>query len=811
MSLITTSIILCCNRNTYIKRNKENITIPSNHTNYKNYKSNLSKEKEEEDVLLQINILKTVKTENHTMFKNYRKILDHTIHYTKNKNSRIKNANLSIVKEINNLNNMYNIINIHPYNYLLFFRIHNYTLPNIYLKNKNQTSSINNIQTDTNRLNELRPNINNIIFKSEEVVLGAKSVTSLISSSKLLIFSKINKNYSCLYYFSNYLNNLIILNKFSNKYDSISNNLIPKNKFIDKSKIGIKKKPTTTTSNLTNKTSVLACETYNPYAITLFLAGFGTISMVIIGVIIKRKIARDKKIKKKFKNSDGARDITKKQKKRIDKISTTEEIPLTSIQPVKNNDIDFTTYFLDSDEYSSDFLTTPYVYFRYYFPDTNFYNLGDIQSIEEKKNEGDFTYLQEHNSTTKKESLGVVSDTSSLPKKSRDTSVPSSKLYRIERKHVKNVDSTTQVISSKEDTLHLRVSYRYYTKHSNSSFISRQSHVASNESSVIPINTFSKTSDEGASPRKIVLLQDAQTGPIYLQTAAHEFAEFDHIDDQTVIHSALSTGFLSEYSLLLKLYNDRVKILYKEGESIKVMTFKQFKIQLSNFLYQKQISFLEKRGFPSNSDILSNVRFKLKMVEGENSLQNIAFADILNQITMVVENRKKIFKYDRITLNGWFRKPNTSRASYYKKSITTKQEHVMFSYEYDKLQEIKNLLPKSLNMNAFYNEILKKSKYTDRNPNSYEYSELNEFIVNQIILDLHELIDSHKCCVDLKDIDKDNLRDSHYDKITIPSCLESFKMTDISRSDYEGLADSGSSRSVVLQAINDFLGKHLPI
>ena len=151
-------------KNLFIKNDKSVDNITKNKINNDNNTLNLSSQNK--NILLQIDILKNTILMNNSILKNYNKIFSHNITYQKNVISRkIIIANSSIKSEINILNRMIDIMEVHPYNYLKLFQKNNYIIPNISTKNnKKVLNKINNIESFSSKLNEKFTNINNIVY-----------------------------------------------------------------------------------------------------------------------------------------------------------------------------------------------------------------------------------------------------------------------------------------------------------------------------------------------------------------------------------------------------------------------------------------------------------------------------------------------------------------------------------------------------------------------------------------------------------------------------------------------------------------------
>ena len=251
---------------------------------------------ENRKIFSEINVLKETILRNNFILNSYKKIINHNINYQKNTlYKRIKFANLSVNSEIKILSNMKNIINIHPFNYLEKFQEDNYYMPKILsITNQNKFTSTTNIKTFNIKIKSTKPYLNSIIDNSQEVLVGVKSIGSLISDSKLLIFSKDNFINNNIYYFSKNLNILTTYNNYSNTnnyYDE--NKLISKNKFIKKLKLKSKNTYTYSKSYLSktnsNSSDYINKKIYISFSLFLPIAG------IIIVILGKDKVLNRRK------------------------------------------------------------------------------------------------------------------------------------------------------------------------------------------------------------------------------------------------------------------------------------------------------------------------------------------------------------------------------------------------------------------------------------------------------------------------------------------------------------------------------------
>ena len=312
ISLLASGIILSSNWSYFIRNNDSNNTALNSYQIKTNtFNTNYSEVKG--SIIFQINILKSAISRNNFMYKSHNSIFKHNIDYTKVQKNKIQNkisiANSSIKREIDILNNMKNIIQNHPFNYLKFFQKLNYNLPSIVMKkNKNISSVISNIETYTSNIKRTTTDISNISYNSEEGLIGVKNIYSLMSDSKKLIFSKINFNYNSIFYFSKSLNNLTTLNKIGNTSNFLrSKNLNTSSKFIKTNNIIINDKTKKTTNPTSKKTNIVNYMKKEWYIFVPPLALLGLISSAYIVYAYKKAISKIT-VKSKSNNKSNARD-----------------------------------------------------------------------------------------------------------------------------------------------------------------------------------------------------------------------------------------------------------------------------------------------------------------------------------------------------------------------------------------------------------------------------------------------------------------------------------------------------------------------
>ena len=293
VSLLASGIILSSNWSYFIRNNDSNNTaLTSYQISPNNFNTKYSNETD--NIIFQINVLKSAINKNNFMYQNYNKVFKHNISYVQKQrnsmNSKINIANSSIKHEIDILSNMKKIIHNHPYNYLKFFQDKNYTLPEIVSQNnKNINNSLSNIETYTSKINNSNTSISKISYQSEEAAIGIGAITSLISGSNKLIFSKVNFNYNNIFYFSKYSNNLTTLNQFiSTHKPSIAQNSAKTNQFI---KNNDSNSNNSSSNNLTfsfTQNTIIDYIKNKPYVVAAPLAGLATIGIIgaVVGVVI---------------------------------------------------------------------------------------------------------------------------------------------------------------------------------------------------------------------------------------------------------------------------------------------------------------------------------------------------------------------------------------------------------------------------------------------------------------------------------------------------------------------------------------------
>ena len=244
-------------------------------------------------------------------------------------------ANLSIIHELDSIYNIKNIINNHGYNYLSYFRNKNYIVPKIF---QNSNKEINfkfiNIETLMSKLSKSEININNIFYQSEESFVGLGSMSTSLSSSRSLLFSKININYNNIYYYSQLINKLVT----AGNYFPIHNINFSTNKFINKNNkiqsISIQNFQINENNHykhLTNKPHLI---------ISSLLCGIGIIFVAIIGVTkkfykitkskTKKEIKRDLKSRKQISKPESVEMITSRNEAMESKKQNSKEGVMTN-------------------------------------------------------------------------------------------------------------------------------------------------------------------------------------------------------------------------------------------------------------------------------------------------------------------------------------------------------------------------------------------------------------------------------------------------------------------------------------------------
>ena len=300
--VLSSAVLLPSCLNYFNKNNNGNNTSnPRYKTNIINFNTNRAQE--EKNIILQISILKSAISKNNFTYQSYNKIFEHNISYVRNQKNIMKNkiniANYSIRHEINILDDMINIIYTHSYNYLQFFKVKNYVLPQIaYSNNTDINSSINSIETYTDKITKSSTSVSNISFHTEEDVIGIKNISSLISGTKKLIFSKINFDYNNIFYYSNYSNNLTTLHEYTSSYNQyINNNSIKSNQFITNNNINSSDESKNNLTFSFTKNKIIKYIQNKPYVVAV--PGGVLFGLAITGVVvyIYKRIAKVEKAK----------------------------------------------------------------------------------------------------------------------------------------------------------------------------------------------------------------------------------------------------------------------------------------------------------------------------------------------------------------------------------------------------------------------------------------------------------------------------------------------------------------------------------
>ena len=737
--LLTSSFMYFYNKHPHIERNI--IKNPSN-----NISSSLlyNHNTENRKIFSEINVLKETIIRNNFMFNSYKKIISHNINYQKNTlYKKIKFANLSIGAEIKILNNMENIINIHPFNYLEKFRENNYYLPEISpITNQNKFVPINNINIYKGRIKSTSPDLNSILYSSEEVFVGIKSIDTLISGTRLLIFSKNNFINSNIYCFSKHLNILTTYNKYVNtkNYDN-KNQLRSKNKFIKKLKPKIKNIYKYSKSDLSNKNSRhnnnnINKKVYISFSALLLVAG------IIIVILGKDKTFNKRKRYNPIKSSSKP-SSQKRESVSIDNIETTSVIPsieMTYLQEhIENNT-------RDSANSSKKPYNTDGIDYKVDNPDDILdLNSGYLQNVEHMDSEltaADGIML-----------LHSVREISGTPEVENNTMTDSDKILP------KTIPTDTFEPVLFEKSIKRLCTFHPIT-HTDSQYY------------------------------------DPLVNPLYYQNEKDIFGNDRKI---TLLNSWLHFREFSHEGFHVSLMKDRVQSRYINNRT--------FKIQVDSFLHQKKLSSFQGWRRPNSQLIFSNVWKKIEQSNDKTLSDNDKSEALasLRCITQFDSREELNAKGIKLTNNGWFKVPRDYPKKWFTSDNITLDEHTYLKKMNTKFNNMDLLLSDCMSSDDFFkillDEIDKKTIVAEENS---EMTYLDRYIVNEIMLDIREIIKMYKSKMVISHIDTKLLKNSICERITFPKYIEWFENSKVVKTVYDGPRIFGTSENKIFASIEKF-------
>ena len=882
--IISSGFLLACDKNVFSQK-KKNIT--NNHDYLKN-SINHSKnyEKECKDIMFNINILKTAISQNNILLKNYNKVFSHNInyiHYKKRKlYKKIHTANLSITSKLTMLNNMINIVWNHPYNYLKLFQNNNYYMPAITANEltKKYSSTIC-IKTLNSKITNCNININSISFQSEEALIGISSINSVISSTKQLIFSKVNFNYIKIYYFSNYLNNLIIYNNCAtNTYNSTNkSNLNFKNKFINKFKSNYRRNAVYSKNYLSNKISNGSYILNKPYIIiSPLLVVAGVVVIILGGGKVKREKPNDKQ------NN-----------------SSSELIPMDDLPPAKRRNVDIssdsimdnTTFIPNTVEAKPlsqpclqnvstenlDESTIPWVplnfsTYKYSVTRNNdivhFVGPMEVSYIDKTAETLDEVDVDSNSNEEfhKSQTIGQIKDRSDEHVITYITS-PSAQSEKIFEIPVSPVFGTGTTSSSSWHThTHKNITLDKFT-HTNhwqktignnnnsmdnpngytnhkldepvpgyllnnpntnrevlfpdgillSPFVSERNYMRKGIDITVPTHTLLNTSDtdDRLHDDESVLFSYLRSRRVSIYPMAHTAAAYDG----SLIVGTENNNHIKEFNneekicLVNKWFNftenqkaKYFKLLYSKSIKVRRITSDSFIAQVKSFIHQKKLSSHEGWIEPDSVSIFSNVRKRIKnsndssLTKSEREVAISTFNDLTK-----FESREEISSLRiRLTTNGWFKwsTSNLKKMLLRFDTITTGDYHYLENQ--NKLFDNIILLLSNCDDSQKYSWILSGeiSNITDMSTTNPEITQLDRFIINEIILDLKELVYSYKSLINIEDIDVNLLKNNLETRYTFPFYIDHFKRTKAVKTVFDGPKIYGTSENDIFGLIKKF-------
>ena len=774
ISIFAASIIISKKNNISIKINNNNNTIANKSNDYNfyaNYKTEI------ENIYSQINVLKKAIIDNNLALTNYRKIFNYNIHYSYGQKKSIKDKvnilNLSITHELDILYNIRNIINNHPYNYLEIVKNYNYSLPSLYLHNINKiTNSLNNIETYSKNINKMNTNINSISYQSEEIFIGIKSVKSIVSDSKSLIFSKINFKYKDFYYFSNYSNTLKYSNYFNNKHNfkNNNNNLIEKNHYINKLKINYTKNSIYTRNYLTqiikNKNSIIK----KSYIIAIpSFFGVG-ILVVIFGI--------DRMLR-----------ITKILEKNKDKIprnpNHTQAFHLIELKEL-NSEMKERKKQEIFRPYSEDFVPKVLNY-----PKPLPENFNHVEWLKTYSHDHGYDYdnvsKMPGNVPTVSSSKQLLSHLSA----SGDLTIQDSQETKTISRFgcLANIEPRSNYEGFHYDQSSSGVGY-------SSAIVEKQDEIKKLETVQVAAKTlktkkitpFTKLS--GKNPHFVVLGNNTH-GMIF--ESYHEVA---------MIESFLTSKWEFKSSFFKRLLTAKPKDV--------VLTGKSLDTQLLSYLYKKKLSSLEPKSEHTVNNIFLMLAREIKEIK-ESGIQNIHMLNAyhaLAEITIFTGGRK-YYKTTPKTLNGWFQRPSLTLKNKIRASTITLEQKTFIDNQLQQLQCIENLLPVSYDGSKFYKNLVDDLNNTTKDldiPSSI--SAVDKFTINEILEDLKELINEFKDCLNSpREQILESAGSEIHRRVPFIDCVNQIKIAPILKDNIYDISQTHIKETTLLAEISELVTK----
>ena len=772
VSLVLSSIIFSCNWSVFFKRNINSNYRKNLQINENNYSQSYSDKVR--NVLFQISVLKMVITKNNSFLHNYEKVFKNNIHSFSNLNNKIGKkiniANKSIMNELVILYNIKNIIEEHPYNYLEILQNHKYYIPYISCKNNHyNNTTLNSIKTKTNEIIRKDTNINSISYQSEESLIGAGSISSFLSCTKTLIFSKVQTNFINVIYFSKYLNNLSTFNTFNNTNNSIINShIINEDNFTDILETSNNKNISFFRNDLSKRTSTGNYIERKSYVIGLpLLAVAGIIIIIMTGG--RRKSTPIRWKQREPSNSKSFEKQTLKQNTRFKKKKKEETAKF-------NNDNKPSESFSNQDLKELDSQVADKVY-----DETTILSNDDSHVMD--------TDSSLHRVSENIQADGAFDSKISAIPQHKKCSTPDSLMLekQILTEYPKtdqlSTDKITQPMSQDKSIIKLIISH-YST-------------------SYFPGNN--KMYDSSLGTNSAFALKGLLPKP--LSVTCHTNIKHTETSMSLEKENTLSSTFLfSEQKEITSLWKEadinKYWPIIKIRVKLKNITADLSRTRISSFLYERHLSLLQNETFPNSRHIFKCVNSLLLDMwhNGLNKSSNYASRCALLHVTSFPFKRNKA-DWMVFTTHGWFEIPNLRHKIRSQK--VTKDEYYFLQEQDMQFDHMLSLIPhlqlsplyfKTL-VNEFNTHSLEMSKTS-------EYSLVDRFIANEILLDLAEVIYRYKRFIDIKNkIFDDSLASREKTKIDVKNYLLYFKNTCIVSEDFGGVNDIGLDEDDIFHAI----------
>ena len=842
-------------RNLFIKNDKSIDNITKSKIDNDNNTLNLSSQNK--NILLQIDILKNTILMNNSILKNYNKIFSHNITYQINVISRkIIIANSSIKSEINILNRMIDIMEVHPYNYLKLFQKNNYIIPNISTKNnKKVLNKINNIESFSSKLNEKFTNINNIVYQSEEETMSISSTISVISSLRLLLFKKVNIAYCNILYFSHYLNNLSSVSKYYKNNDyKRDNHLITNNKLINNNKINDKNQ----SIGNNNIAKYLKNKSYI-YMTPIFIIGIISIIIMTGGKdkITKKLSSSGKGVpsNSNYKSEIELIDFSKiKKPKKLKKLKKPKKKGSVSVQsdiknPVLENNLTAETELIVDDARDpwstislSDWPVKSLndILSSIDLPQNPFYKITSGES-DHKTMDTDQNYVNKEPELSEifpdhivnkisedqltllhsPDNIPPIPSSISMEQKQTDSYqkidyMDDGKESSDEDKDMEIQDVRPNVFTQTSSIEYKRVAKRRKNK-IQPDIKSRRNYAELNkwieQTKDLKItgtnNSYTIESDDFPPDIIVYIMKEKTNEPTYVEIAHTHYDYITHpksfIEEpkyfllfsrekkEELIRKWFDTEPSMQKMFCRKLYLDRVKGQQCRGDA--------FLSQARSYFYQIKLSSEQQWIRPNSYHILANIRKNLDSTENHALSANEKKESLFYIKKIARFQEKRTYSKDAsYTTHGWFKDPAYKDFRNINSENITKEDYEYLQNQLKKFNNVESLLPNTYENKEYYETLLLQIKSDKFDHN---ISQLDKFIANEILNDLKEVITKYKSFVNIEAINKSELPKKLKKRFKFPDYIWKFgEYTRLQRSGYDGISHNGISEDSLFTLFN---------